>query len=477
MKSTIFLSYSSPQSEAATRIELALEADGHSVFRDRTDLPPGESFDGRIRVAIKESDLFIFLISNQSVSEGRYTLTELKFAEEKWGHPAGHVLPVLTEPVPKEAIPEFLRAVTMLQPRGDLVAEVAAAVERMTVPRWRWFLRPQGVALAALVALLVAVGVWQGLSRHSGRREQARQVTELLKQGQLQADSGNYSSAWNLLEQAGAIRPASDEVIEAQERLAMDWLENARGSQLAGSLKDIADKVSPVLSRGAVAGKGQRSADLLAHMGWGDFLRLRQGGGGLDPTQLYGRALEIDPNNVFAHTMWGFEILRKGGSIANANRHFAIALESKRRREYVRHMQLAALLWPRKSELESEAIRVASEMRSGGETMRADTPEGSDAWRLWNIYYSRIVTRYDKPQFLAALSPADHLATFRWLYPEDQLPKEKKHLYLYILAQLQELNGDRTNALASYRQLRSGLGNERGPLVYDSDEAIKRLAN
>ena len=109
--------------------------------------------------------------------------------------------------------------------------------------------------------------------------------------------------------------------------------------------------------------------------------------------------------------------------------------------------------------------------------MRADTPEGSDAWRLWNIYYSRIVTRYDKPQFLAALSPADHLATFRWLYPEDQLPKEKKHLYLYILAQLQELNGDRANALASYRQLRSELGNEQGRLVDDSDAAIKRLAN
>ena len=258
-----YLSFlSSPQSEAASRIELALEADGHSVFRDRTDLPPGESFDGRIRVAIKESDLFIFLISHQSVSEGRYTLTELKFAEEKWGHPAGHVLPVLTEPVPMQAIPEFLRAVTMLRPRGDLAAEVAAAVERMTAPRRRWFLRPQGVALAALVALLVAVGVWQGLSRHSSRREQTRQVTEQLKQGQLQADSGNYSSAWNLLEQAGAIRPGSDEVIDAQERLAMEWLENARGSQLSGSLKDIADKVSPVLSRGAVAGKGQRSADL-----------------------------------------------------------------------------------------------------------------------------------------------------------------------------------------------------------------------
>ena len=45
-----------------------------------------------------------------------------------------------------------------------------------------------------------------------------------------------------LLEQASAIHPASAEVIDAQERLAMEWLQNARGSQLAGSLKEIAEK-------------------------------------------------------------------------------------------------------------------------------------------------------------------------------------------------------------------------------------------
>jgi len=102
--------------------------------------------------------------------------------------------------------------------------------------------------------------------------------------------------------------------------------------------------------------------------------------------------------------MWGFEILRKGGSIADANRHFAIALESKRKREYVRHMQISALLWTQKPELESEAIRVANEMRIGGESMPAGTPEGSDTWRLWNIYYSRLISGRDKPQFLATLS-------------------------------------------------------------------------
>lgn len=477
MKRTIFLSYSSPQSEAATRVELSLKGEGHSVFRDRSALPPGQSFDARIRAAIEESDLFIFLISRESVSQGHYTLTELKFAEQKWGHPAGHVLPVLTEPIPKEAIPAFLRAVTMLQPRGDLAAEVNAEVLRMTEPWWGWFLKPKGLALLVLVALLVAGTVWQGLSWHFDRREQTRQVTALLEQGRLQADSANYASGWSLLERAAAIRPVSSEVIDAQERLAMEWLDNARGSQLTGSLKDIADKVSPVLSRGAAAGKGERSADLLAHMGWGDFLRLRQGVGGLDPTQHYRRAVEIDPGNVFAHTMWGFDILRKGGSVAEANHHFVIALESKRKREYVRHMQISALLWVHDPKLESEAIRIANEMRRGGETMPAGTPEGSDTWRLWNIYYSRLIFGHDKPQFLSTLSPADHLATFRWLYPEDQLPKEKFQPYLYMLAQLQELSGDRTNALASYRQLLSRLGKERGSLMDASNAAIKRLSN
>jgi hypothetical protein len=476
MKRTIFLSYSSPQSEAATRIELSLKGEGHAVFRDRTALPPGHSFDARIRAAIEESDLFIFLISRESVSAGRYTLTELKFAEEKWGHPAGHVLPVLTEPLPIEAIPEFLRAVTMLQPRGDLAAEVNAAVDRMAQPWWRWFLRPSGLALLVFVALLVLGSVWQGLSWYSEYRARSRQVTALLKQGQVQSESANYNSAWKFLEDAGALHPASTEVIDAQERLAMDWLENARGSQLTGSLKDIADKVSPVLSRGAVTEKGQRAADLTAHMGWADFLRLRQGVAGLDPTRHYRRATEIEPGNVFAHTMWGFEILRKRGALVDANRHFAMALQSKRKREYVRHMQISALLWADDSELESEAIRVANEMRKGGETMPPGTPESSDTWRLWNIYYSRLISGHDKPQFLSALTSQDHLATFRWLYPEDQLPKDKYPLYIYILAQLQELNGDRASALALYRQLQSQLGSSPGALADGADAAIERLS-
>lgn len=476
MKRTVFLSYSSPQSEAATRIELSLKGEGHAVFRDRTDLPPGESFDARIRAAIDDSDLFIFLISHQSVSPGRYTLTELKFAEEKWGHPAGHVLPVLTEPVPKESIPAFLRAVTMLQPTGDLAAEVSAAVERMTQPWWRWFSKPAGLAVLVLVALLIAGSIWRAVSLRSERNAQARQATEILKQSEAHADAGNYDSAWKLLDQAAAIQPASAEITDAQERLAMQWLENARGNQRSGTLKEIADRVASVLSRGAARGRGERSADLAAHLGWAEFLRLREGVTGLDPTKHYRRALEIDRDNVFAHAMWGFEILRRRGPVAEAKQHFAIALQSRRNREYVRHMQFSALLWVADRQLESEAIRVANEMRQAGETMPSGPVDASDRSRLWNVYHSRLIFSHDKPLFLATLSPADHLATFRWLFPEDQITADKNSQYLYMLAQLQELNGDRAAALEAYRGLQRRLRNSPGSLLDGTNAAIERLS-
>ena len=112
MKSTIFLSYPSSLEQTAATLELALKGEGYKVFRDRSALPPGESFDARIQAAVEDSDLFVFLITPDSVTPGRYTLTELKFIEQRWSHPAGRVLPVMAEPTTINSIPAFLRAVT-----------------------------------------------------------------------------------------------------------------------------------------------------------------------------------------------------------------------------------------------------------------------------------------------------------------------------------------------------------------------------
>jgi hypothetical protein len=125
----VFLSYASEDKAIAEPIAFSIRARGHMVFLDRDDLPAGGDFDLRIEQAVARSDLFVFLISPASISKGRFTLTELEFARRKWRKADGRVLPVLAKPTPFADIPSFLKSVTVLEPQGNIAAEVAAAVE------------------------------------------------------------------------------------------------------------------------------------------------------------------------------------------------------------------------------------------------------------------------------------------------------------------------------------------------------------
>ena len=492
--SAIFLSYSSPQASIVERIELALQQAGHSTFRDRSELAPGEAFNARIREAVLACDLLIFLISPESVAAGRYTLTELKFAQDKWPNPSGHVLPVVLAPTPIDTVPEYLRAVTFLQPRGDIAAEVVAEAERLLAP-WYWRLRrPRALATMLIIAVLLAGAAWLGNAQWEEARDRDRQatrileetqdrnrlVTQMLQAGALQQTSGNYASAWDTYARAHVVDLHDQRIIDAQQALAMDWLRNIRGSQLPGGFKAIVEKVEPVLSVGAVSGTGQQAADMMAHLGWADFLLSREGAIGLTPVQHYRKAIELDPNNVYAWAMWGFHSLQNDHSLAVAKEHFARALASGREREYVRHMQFAALLWSGRSEPQLEAIRVANEIRVIKERMPVGLPERPDASRLWDIYYAALinVNRIFRQQFLAALPAADHLATFRWLYPQDKFPRDM-YLYHFVLAQLYEAAGERAAASASYRSTLDSLaamGVKDGSRLLDkTKEALLRL--
>jgi TIR domain-containing protein len=143
----IFLSYPSSERETAARVNYALLALGHDVFFDREDLPAGLEYDEAIRAAIEGSDLFVFFITPEAVAKGRYALTELRLAERRWPHPHGRVLPVMLRPTPLAEVPAYLRAVSILEPHGDLAAEVADAVQRMALA-----LRPWGRARRLLGA-------------------------------------------------------------------------------------------------------------------------------------------------------------------------------------------------------------------------------------------------------------------------------------------------------------------------------------
>ena len=131
----IFLSYSSEQASIAEQVCLRMRTSQHNVFFDRTNLHPGEEYDQAIIDAIRSSDLFVFLISPQSIREGAYTRTELRFARDTWPNPAGRVLPVIAVPTDFSQIPNYLKAVTILRPDGNLPAEVSATVNDLAAGR------------------------------------------------------------------------------------------------------------------------------------------------------------------------------------------------------------------------------------------------------------------------------------------------------------------------------------------------------
>lgn len=168
----LFLSYAREHQATADAIVLRLRQAGHEVFFDKDDLPPAESYDNQIREALKGSDGLVFLISPESVRPGRYTLTELGFAREQWKNPSRRVLPVMVAPTPYSDIPEYLKAVTVLEPKGNVVAEAVAGAERLG---GRSRLRPWAVAALAL-AVAVAGGfvAWRAWGPRPGPTQQAR---------------------------------------------------------------------------------------------------------------------------------------------------------------------------------------------------------------------------------------------------------------------------------------------------------------
>jgi TIR domain len=131
----IFLSFASEHEQVAEAILLALRDRGHSVFFSKDDLPPAETYDARIQRGVQASDFMIYLVSPESVTRGRYTLTELSFARQRWPNPNGHLLPVLVAPTPLDTIPAYLKAVTILEPLGNIAAETSAEVDKLSI-KW-----------------------------------------------------------------------------------------------------------------------------------------------------------------------------------------------------------------------------------------------------------------------------------------------------------------------------------------------------
>lgn len=127
----LFISYAKPQRGIAEELSALLSARGHAVFFDRESLPPGREYHTTIREAVQACDVFVFLISPESVADRRYTLTELGYRQRKVPQTSGTLLPVVVRPTLLARIPAYLRTVTLHFPQGNLAAGVADAVDRL----------------------------------------------------------------------------------------------------------------------------------------------------------------------------------------------------------------------------------------------------------------------------------------------------------------------------------------------------------
>ena len=314
-------------------------------------------------------------------------------------------------------------------------------------------------------------GLYQLTQLVADVRERQRQVAELYEVGKDQQDVGDYESAWASFEKAvksaeaggllakltGSLSKEQRRSRDAQEDLAMAWVENMKVPQ-GKTFSNVVNPLVPVLTRGATGAGGVRKADLLAHVGWANFLISRDGVLKLDIDEKYSEALRLDPDNPFAHAMRGHWLIVNGDHLMEAQQEFAAALKSGRERQFVRKLQLAALQWVRTDEDMFEIIRVFNEMRKDNESLPEET-RSRILRDIYSMYREELLAKLDQ------ILPADeHLATYQWLLQGSDATKSNDQTF--FLARLSEAAGDCDRAQRLYvfvlntrmsREVREGL--------------------
>ncbi len=158
---SIFICYATPQRAQAEEIAQALSNAGHTVFFDQQSLVASADYNDRIRRAIERADRFVFLASRDALTLGRFTLTELAFARERWPSADGHVFPVMIDPSLKiEDFPVYLRSVHAIAVQGNAAAEVAAAIHK-TRTTGAFCKTMTALAATALIASGIGISLWQ----------------------------------------------------------------------------------------------------------------------------------------------------------------------------------------------------------------------------------------------------------------------------------------------------------------------------
>jgi len=326
-------------------------------------------------------------------------------------------------------------------------------------------------SVAAVVSLLLGLNQVTGLLQKF--RVHHKEFSEAMKAGEQQQERGDYLAAFDIFKHAAELDPIDRGAQKREAQAAMLWLENVHAQNQ--TFTEIANQLLPVLDKALSSSKGQDAADLMAQIGWANFLRSRDGSGSAGDlvVKSYEDAIKIDPQNVYAHAMWGHWIFWQNGDAKEAKEHFAAALEGGRVCPYVRELQLRAYYNVPTAANVAELLRVANDMRQHGEMMSP---------RLRNEAFEQIFQfqLYDQGKFgkvVQAVSPDDVLATYDWLSTgrtDYDLAVRREFVGAFAI----ETAGRRAEALSIYQALQQKLRTSSlsSELCRAVDEAVKRLS-
>ncbi|HTW62153.1 MAG TPA: tetratricopeptide repeat protein [Terracidiphilus sp.] len=328
--------------------------------------------------------------------------------------------------------------------------------------------------ITTLIGLFVTLGGGVAWLFHHHQRTQERQAQMVL--GQTEAQQGDYPTAVQtydaILKDEPGYRPALDGQLSAAEQ----WVENFHvivpegqdASPVAGAM---VDQIMRILDAGMTRAKGTEVADIQAHIGWAHFLneKIAEREFGSAAEDNLRAALKQDPNDVYANAMLGNWLLETNGDFDEAMRHFDTAVATGQERPMVRAYELGGLRYLDHKGARAAQVRVANEMRKGGEPLSDDYKS-----RIVSFCFDFVDERDELREALTAVAPDDEWKTYLWL---DDGPESEEHqvMHEFIRASLLEISGDKTGSLAKFRALQAQLKNEPGSLKDQVDAAVRRL--
>jgi hypothetical protein len=340
-----------------------------------------------------------------------------------------------------------------------------------------------------VIALLFAV--IQLVRLVSDTRDRERQIGELTRVEQMQAQARDYPGAWVSLDQAlkiaesggvlskltGQLSAEARKLREAQEDVAMAWVENLSHGE-GKTFSEVTEKLTPIMTRGAANATGARKADLMAHLGWARYLESRDGRPAPDLMSQYRAALAVDPANPYAHAFLGHFLERQDAPMEKVIAEFSVAVAAKRARPFVRQLELAAVHNRNSSLSDPWVVAVVIDMRKQGEPI-------SDGVRhdLYNAYTFAcgFTQNANTMKALVDAAPvAEQVATFRALFYDPARPTgqgEPRTSLDACLATLLEAAGNQAEALKTWQALHETVAtHDVNGLAARSESAIKRLS-